>query len=169
MSKSVTIFQHSEKKSEKRMKSLERASAGQLPPFRETERDLGILEAVDEYGVLTARQIARLFFPPSASAMLRKRNIEKEKAQELAIKVYRCLGCEGMARVDLFLEKATGDFWANEVNTIPGFTSISMYPALWQKSGKSYGGLLDELIALAFARHERVSQLISTFAASGTV
>ena len=58
-----------------------------------------------------------------------------------------------MARVDLFLERNSGDFWVNEVNTIPGFTSISMYPKLWQLTGLPYSELLDELVRLALERH----------------
>ena len=73
-------------------------------------------------------------------------------AQGLGIKVFRLLGCSGMARVDLFLERGAGQLWVNEVNTIPGFTSISMYPRLWGLSGLDYPALLDELIRLAFAR-----------------
>jgi D-alanine-D-alanine ligase len=60
-----------------------------------------------------------------------------------------------MARVDFFYEKNGRGFLCNEINTIPGFTPISMYPKLWQASGLSYGQLLDELIALAVDRHSR--------------
>jgi D-alanine-D-alanine ligase len=72
-----------------------------------------------------------------------------EAAQKLAVDVFRHLGCSGMARVDLFLERASDRLWVNEVNTIPGFTSISMYPKLWQASGLEYPELIDELIRLA--------------------
>ena len=74
-------------------------------------------------------------------------------ARHLALDVYSTLGCAGMARVDLFLERDSGDVWVNEVNTIPGFTSISMYPRLWQLTGLPYSALLDELVRLALARH----------------
>jgi D-alanine-D-alanine ligase len=70
-------------------------------------------------------------------------------AQGLGINVFRLLGCSGMARVDLFLERDSNHLWVNEVNTIPGFTSISMYPRLWGLSGLDYPALLDELIRLA--------------------
>jgi D-alanine-D-alanine ligase len=76
-------------------------------------------------------------------------------AQELAVEVFRLLGCWGMARVDLFLERDGGRLWVNEANTIPGFTSISMYPRLWQISGLEYPALIDELIRLAFSRRTR--------------
>jgi D-alanine-D-alanine ligase len=82
---------------------------------------------------------------------------QTEQAQQLAIKIYKCLGCEGMARVDLLLDKETGHFWANEANTIPGFTSISMYPRLWDLSGLPYSQLLDELVELALQRHRRAA------------
>jgi D-alanine-D-alanine ligase len=73
--------------------------------------------------------------------------------QEYAVKAFRCLECRGMARVDFFLERATGKILLNEVNTIPGFTSISMYPKLWEASGLSYRQLIDRLIELALAEH----------------
>jgi D-alanine-D-alanine ligase len=73
-------------------------------------------------------------------------------AQELGVEVFRLLGCTGMARVDLFLEPNDKRLWVNEVNTIPGFTSISMYPRLWGLSGLDYPALLDQLIRLANER-----------------
>jgi D-alanine-D-alanine ligase len=82
-------------------------------------------------------------------------------ARELALRVFRLLGCSGMARVDLFLERGTDTWWVNEVNTIPGFTSISMYPRLWGLSGVDYPTLLDELIRLALERHRRRAALRS--------
>ncbi len=79
---------------------------------------------------------------------------EKIKAiQNLAVRAYKALSCEGMARVD-FLLAQDGTPYLNEVNTIPGFTSISMYPKLWEASGLSYKDLLAELIKLALARAE---------------
>lgn len=76
-----------------------------------------------------------------------------EKIKETAVRVYRILDCAGMARVDFLVDKGTEDVYLNEVNTIPGFTKISMYPKMWQVSGKSYGTLLDELIQLALERN----------------
>lgn len=77
-----------------------------------------------------------------------------EKMQKIAIEAYLALECSGMARVDFFLDKATGNFFLNEINTIPGFTSISMYPKLWEQSGIVYRELLNRLIDLAFKRAE---------------
>lgn len=74
--------------------------------------------------------------------------------QEVAIAAYRAIDGAGMARVDFLLNGETGDVYLNEINTIPGFTPISMYPKLWEASGISYERLLDWLIDLAFDRHE---------------
>ncbi|MFN3393477.1 MAG: D-alanine--D-alanine ligase A, partial [Candidatus Thermochlorobacter sp.] len=63
-------------------------------------------------------------------------------------------GCEGMARADFFLERHTNRLYINELNSIPGFTSISMYPKLFAASGLAYPDLLERLIALAFERYE---------------
>jgi D-alanine-D-alanine ligase len=65
------------------------------------------------------------------------------------------LGCSSMARVDFFLDKKTGKFYLNEINTLPGFTSISMYPKLWEATGLQYSDLLDKLIELALDRHKK--------------
>jgi D-alanine-D-alanine ligase len=76
-------------------------------------------------------------------------------AQDLARRAFEACRCEAMARVDLFLEEPGRGFLVNEVNTIPGFTPISMYPRLWEVSGVPYPELIDRLIELALARHAR--------------
>src|SRR3984957_12113548 len=73
--------------------------------------------------------------------------------QRLAVECYRAVECEGMARVDFLLETSTGKFYINEINTIPGFTSISMYPKMWEYSGLAMPKLIDRLIELALERH----------------
>ena len=83
--------------------------------------------------------------PEEATAELRR----------TAAAAYRALNCEGMARVDFLYERSSGILYVNEVNTIPGFTSISMYPRMWEYSGLPYSRLLDRLIDLAFERHAR--------------
>ena len=75
--------------------------------------------------------------------------------RRLAVECYRAVECEGMARVDFLLESATGKLYLNEINTIPGFTSISMYPKMWEHSGIGFSALIDRLIELALSRHER--------------
>ena len=74
--------------------------------------------------------------------------------QDLAVKTFKVLCCEGMARVDLFLKK-DNHLVVNEINTIPGFTKISMYPRLWEESGIPYSDLIDRLIQLALERHRK--------------
>ncbi|MDW8019371.1 MAG: D-alanine--D-alanine ligase, partial [Chloroherpetonaceae bacterium] len=77
-----------------------------------------------------------------------------EKARAAAATAFRATGCEGMARVDFFLERKTNRLYINEINSIPGFTSISMYPKLFEASGVPYPELIDRLITLAFERYE---------------
>jgi D-alanine-D-alanine ligase len=76
-----------------------------------------------------------------------------EDVQRLAVAAFVSAKCAGMARVDFFL-LGEGELWLNELNTIPGFTSISMYPKLWEASGLSYGELVERLLDLAVERHE---------------
>lgn len=85
-----------------------------------------------------------------------------EQIRSTAVRVYRALCCAGMARVDFFLEKGTDRFFANEINTLPGFTTISMYPKLWEATGVGYSELLDRLIALAIERHKEKTSLKTT-------
>jgi D-alanine-D-alanine ligase len=73
--------------------------------------------------------------------------------RELAIKAYLAIDCSGMARADFLLSSETDELYVNELNTIPGFTSISMYPKLWEASGMTYRELIDRLIGLALERH----------------
>ena len=84
--------------------------------------------------------------------------------RELAVRTFQLLECAGMARVDFFLERATGAWYVNEINTIPGFTSISMYPKMWEASGLPYRRLISKLIALAQERHARRRRLKQTYA-----
>jgi D-alanine-D-alanine ligase len=84
-------------------------------------------------------------------------NIPQEIAEEVrrqSIQAFLALDLSGLARVDFFLDKETGKVYINEVNTLPGFTQISMYPKLWEASGLPYSQLLDRLIELAIERHE---------------
>jgi D-alanine-D-alanine ligase len=80
------------------------------------------------------------------------------EVRALAIDAYRALRCEGMARVDFFYDERDRGFLVNEVNTIPGFTPISMYPKLWEASGLAYPDLIDELVRLAVERHDHRSR-----------
>ena len=80
---------------------------------------------------------------------------EVATVQRMSIDAYKALRCEGMARVDFFFEEYGRGFLVNELNTIPGFTPISMYPKMWAASGLSYPQLVDELVQLAIERHRR--------------
>ncbi len=78
---------------------------------------------------------------------------ETRSVKDLALRAFRAVDCAGMARVDFLLDRPSGTLYVNEVNTLPGFTPISMYPKLWEASGLPYPGLLDRLIQLALERH----------------
>jgi D-alanine-D-alanine ligase len=100
-----------------------------------------------DYAAKYLEEGTRLLIPAKLS------KAQVKKFQEYAVRAFRALECLGMARVDFFLEHRTGKILLNEINTIPGFTSISMYPKLWEASGLPYRQLLDRLIELALAQH----------------
>jgi D-alanine-D-alanine ligase len=91
---------------------------------------------------------------------------ETAAVRDLAVRAFTTLECSGMARVDFFLERASGRLYVNEINTIPGFTSISMYPKLWEASGLPYRDLISRLIELACERHAQRARLAKSY--SGT-
>jgi D-alanine-D-alanine ligase len=85
-----------------------------------------------------------------------------ERVQEirrLAVECFNVIGCQGMSRVDFLVERSTRQIFINEINTIPGFTSISMYPKMWAHDGLAYSKLLDALIDLALERHAQKRKL----------
>jgi D-alanine-D-alanine ligase len=82
----------------------------------------------------------------------------RSQVQSIAKKAYQAIDCAGMARADFLLDKDSGDLYLNELNTIPGFTKISMYPKLWEASGVSYRELVDRLIELALERKSERDQ-----------
>ncbi len=85
------------------------------------------------------------------------------EAQRLAIAAFKAIDGAGMGRVDFLLDKNDGSLYLNEINTIPGFTKISMYPKLWEASGLSYPKLLDRLIELAFERQAQKDKLVRSY------
>ncbi|MCD6039816.1 MAG: ddlA [Gammaproteobacteria bacterium] len=105
---------------------------------------------LDEKGV-------ELIIPAPISAEL------KEKVSLFARNIFMTLECEGMARVDLFLERGTNEIYFNEINSIPGFTSVSMYPKLMAASGMDYPKLLTHLVMLALERYARKAKLSREF------
>ena len=82
-----------------------------------------------------------------------------QRIRDLAVACFEAIGCQGMSRVDFLIERATGEIFINEINTIPGFTSISMYPKMWAHDGIAYSKLLDRLIELALERHAQKQSL----------
>jgi D-alanine-D-alanine ligase len=98
------------------------------------------------------------YLDPNGAALKIPAEIDKSlagKIRKTAVEGYMVLGCSSMARVDFFLDKKTNKFYLNEINTLPGFTSISMYPKLWEATGIKYRDLLDKLITLAIDRHKK--------------
>ncbi|PRZ15873.1 D-alanine-D-alanine ligase [Laceyella sediminis] len=88
-----------------------------------------------------------------------------EQLREMAIRAFKAIDGSGLARVDFFIRKDTGEILLNEINTMPGFTQFSMYAKLWEHSGLTYAELVDKLIQLALERYEEKSQLRTDFAA----
>ncbi|MBI4300840.1 MAG: D-alanine--D-alanine ligase [Chloroflexi bacterium] len=121
---------------------------------------LGEIVPVGEFYDYDAKYVddsAHLIFPAKVEPDL------EAEARRLAIEAFKAIDGSGMARVDFFLRGSDGKLIINEVNTIPGFTRISMYPKLWEASGVSYAELLDRLIQLALARHRRDKKLKTTY------
>jgi D-alanine-D-alanine ligase len=86
-----------------------------------------------------------------------------KQVQSIALRAFRILDASGMARVDFFVTRKKNRIYLNEINTIPGFTSISMYPKLWEASGIPYPQLVDRLITLAIERHKEKNTLKTTY------
>jgi D-alanine-D-alanine ligase len=99
----------------------------------------------DKYFAGTAETVIPADLAPETTAQI----------QELAVRAFLALRCEGLARVDFFYERPGRGLLLNEINTMPGFTPISMYPKLWEASGLPYAALIDELVALAVERQSR--------------
>lgn len=104
------------------------------------------------------------YLDPDGARLMIPAELSRARAREvrdLAVRTFRVLDCHGMARVDFLLDRRTGKLWFNEVNTIPGFTAISMYPKLWGASGLSFPRLVDRLLSIAIARHRERTRLIA--------
>ncbi|MCI0338884.1 MAG: D-alanine--D-alanine ligase [Acidobacteria bacterium] len=100
---------------------------------------------------------ARLIIPAELNP------VTTAEIQQFAIRAFQAIDGSGLARVDFFLERATDMLIVNEINTMPGFTSISMYPKLWEATGISYSELIDRLIELAFERHREKSRNVTSY------
>ena len=136
-------------------REVEVAVLGDDPPEASVPGEIVPGDDFYSYADKYEREEARLLAPAPLAPE------QTDDARKLAVRAFEACRCEAMARVDFFLEEQRADgapgrgFLVNEVNTIPGFTPISMYPRLWEESGLGYPELLDRLIKLAFARHER--------------
>ena len=106
------------------------------------------------------------YIDPNGADLIIPAEIETDLAKEIslaALKGFKALNCSGMARIDFFIDIVSGNFYLNEINTIPGFTRISMYPSLWGVSGISYSELLEKLIALSLERRNEKNKLRTEF------
>ena len=136
-------------------REVEVAVLGDDPPEASVPGEIVPGDEFYSYADKYEREEARLLAPAPLAAE------QTDDVRGLAVRAFEACRCEAMARVDFFLEEQRAGgapgrgFLVNEVNTIPGFTPISMYPRLWKESRVSYPELLDRLIELAFARHER--------------
>ena len=132
-------------------REIEVAVLGDDPPEASVAGEIVPGDEFYTYADKYERDDAQLLVPaPLAEPLM-------SEVRGLAVRAFEACRCEAMARVDFFLEEGSGGrgFLVNEVNTIPGFTPISMFPKLWEESGLPYSQLLDRLIDLALARHER--------------
>ncbi len=109
-----------------------------------------------DYSAKYIDNASKIYIPAKLDKLIQK------KIQSMAIRAFTILNLSGMARVDFFLSKKNV-IYVNEVNTIPGFTSISMYPKLWEASGLSYANLIDTLISLAMEKHKEKNRLKTSF------
>ncbi len=100
-----------------------------------------------DYEAKYADEQTRFVIPADLSAE------QTRTVQELAVRAFQAIDCNGMARVDFFIDARDGKILVNEINTIPGFTNVSMYPKMWEASGVTYAQLIDRLIQLALERH----------------
>ncbi len=106
------------------------------------------------------------YIDPNGAELIIPAELDPALAGEIrrqAVRAYRALACTGMARVDFFLDRESGDIYCNEINTLPGFTGISMYPKLWENTGLTYRELLDRLIELAIERHTMKKRITTDY------
>jgi len=134
-----------------RGREIEVAILGDLDPQASIPGEIVCDENFYGYEEKYLNESAKLFVPAPLT------DGEVAEVQALAIRTFKALRAEGLARVDFFLSESQG-FLVNEVNTMPGFTPISMYPMLWAASGLDYAPLIDKLVSLALARHARRSK-----------
>jgi len=125
------------------MREFECSILGNDKPEASVVGEIASANEFYDYDAKYINEKSRLIIPAKISKAL------STQMQKLAVKAYKLLNCRGMARVDFLYDAKNKKLYLNEINTIPGFTQISMYPKLWEASGLSYGKLLDKLIDLA--------------------
>lgn len=121
---------------------------------------IGEITTTDDYYTYRAKYIDKNATQLHIPAQINKKTVKK--IQDIALQAYSSLCCSGMARVDFFLTEHN-QIYINEINTIPGFTSVSMYPKLWEYSGVAYSSLISRLIELAIERHKNEFKLKKLF------
>ena len=136
-------------------REIECSVLGNDDPIASAVGEIGTDDGFYSYEKKYINDDARLIIPAALDPAVAQR------VRETAIRAFQVLECRGMARVDMFLTPQN-EILVNEINTIPGFTEISMYPKLWQASGLAYGELIDRLIELAIEEHEAKSRLSTT-------
>lgn len=127
---------------------------------------LGELSSTHEFYSYEAKYVD----PDGAKYDIPAKNVPadvEKKMRDFAVRAFTAIECRGLGRVDFFLDKKTNEIYLNEINTIPGFTSISMYPKMWAATGLSYAELIDELIRLAISQHEEKSSLKTSYQGEG--
>lgn len=135
-------------------RELEVAVLGNENPIASVVGEIVPCNEFYDYDAKYVKGTSELYIPARVTKPL------QEKLRKAAIEAFKAVACEGMARVDFFLERKTNKIYINEINTIPGFTSISMYPKLFGAAGIDYPTLIDKLIELARERHQDKAQNI---------
>lgn len=134
-------------------REIEVAVLGNDEPEASIPGEIRAAQAFYDYDAKYRDEATQLIIPAELD------EIQVEAIRSIAIQAYRTLEAEGMARVDFLVERGTNQIYINELNSLPGFTSVSMYPKLWEASGLPYSALLDRLIELALERHDRRGKL----------
>jgi D-alanine-D-alanine ligase len=130
-----------------RVRELEVAVLGNEEPQASVVGEIRPKRDFYDYEAKYITDDSELFIPADIPAAL------SDAVRQLAVRAYQAIDCAGLGRVDFLYDTETERLYINEINTIPGFTSISMYPKLWEATGLSYSALLDQLIELAIARY----------------
>lgn len=131
----------------RKARELECSVLGNDEPIASVAGEVVPMKEFYDYAAKYLDEGSELIIPAKLSKSAMK------KLQELAVAAFKAVDCSGLARVDFLMDPKSGKIFVNEINTMPGFTAISMYPKLWAASGLDYRELIDQLIELALARH----------------